>query len=279
MPRRLYCALFFGLALGACGGDPPPAGPAAVAGLYRLRSINGQPVPYGIPTSSGFFWITHGELLLRPDGTFTAGIADGDGGVAVGTYSVSGGSVLALRPQTGGYGEAIVLSGFVAGDSAVVEVPGAPWAPSSSGSRYAYQRSVVPTPGPVTAGTYVLSEVNGVPEGVGGAGFVFYDGTSAGHRFVRRVLFDTLTFADGVFFRRHRATLDSSFWVDAPAPTTASRNGVDWGSYTGGAAAIALQPYAEPGSAPDSLRVASQTLTRRSDLGVAVVEERYTRVP
>src|SRR5688572_10918188 len=75
----------------ACGD---PTGSPAVAGHYRLASVDGQPLPYVAPPSTGFGGeaIRHGDLVLRGDRTFRIGIG-GAAGSLVGTFRLTRGEI------------------------------------------------------------------------------------------------------------------------------------------------------------------------------------------
>ena len=245
-------ALLIAASLASCGGDGP-TGPAAAAGTYRLRTVNGGPLPYMSQTLFGFVSITSGDMVLRRDETFTLGMTDGVGSVALGTYDVSG-SALTLRLVGAGSGQPVILSGLVAGDSAVVEVTPSPTFGGPT-MRYAYER-YSPAPGPITNGRYALVAVTGVAQS-GGPGFVTYDSTAGGSHTVERILYDTLTFSDGVLFHRHQA--EELTWNDA---LSSSSERAEWGSYTGTSGMIVLHPYATPSASPDSFQATPATLTK-----------------
>jgi hypothetical protein len=70
--RRLALTLA-ALALAACGKDSKdstgPEGASSVAGVYTLRTINGESLPFVASDGVATYTIRSGRLSLNPDGT------------------------------------------------------------------------------------------------------------------------------------------------------------------------------------------------------------------
>jgi hypothetical protein len=241
--------------------------PGRAAGYYRLVSVNGQPLPYVSPPSSGsFVEVTRGDLVLRPNGTFRHGLGSNVGfGLAVdGTYRLSDGELLLYdTPQSGG------VAAQMSGDSITVTYFG----PTDQSLRLTYRRTPL-APTTMPSPRYRLRSIDGRTT----EPLVAYDTTIGDNRSVGYVLFDSLDFSDGVFFRRHRA--ESAIGYTNGQQTTASGSEwTTWGAYESGSGWVVLFPYRPPPStaARDSLSITGDTLVRRTPLVTGVQEERYTR--
>jgi len=119
-----------------------------------------------------------------------------------------------------------------------------------------------------------LSSINGRTD----QPLVVHDTTIGATRYVSLVPFDSVTFSDGVFFRRHRSESTIAY-VGGEISSIASEEWTRWGAYESGPGWIVLMHYSAPQSAParDSLSIARDTLVRRTSLITGVLEERYTR--
>jgi hypothetical protein len=241
--------------------------PGRAAGYYRLVSVNGQPLPYVSPPSSGLFvQVSRGDLVLRPNGTFKHGLRSNVGfGLAVdGTYRLSDGVlVLYDTPQSGG------VSAQLSGDSITVNYFG----PADDDLRLTYRRAqLAPTTFP--SERYRLRSINGRA----GEPLVAYDTTIGDNRSVGYVVFDSLEFSDGVFFRRHRAE-SAAGYTNGQQTTFSSSEWTTWGAYESGSGWVVLLHYSPPPSiaARDSLSIVGDTLVRRTPLITGIHEERYTR--
>jgi hypothetical protein len=160
--RTTTWGLALAIMLAACGSDS--TGPASVAGLYRLGSVNGQPIPWVSPLSMGYhFGIEHGDLHLRANGSYGLGIGGTGGWLDEGPFRVTGKTVR-LLPPGGAWPDTITAT--LAGDSVVVdraegELPGdRPVLPAPFPAiRMVFKRTAVPNP--VAPGAFVLVAING----------------------------------------------------------------------------------------------------------------------
>jgi hypothetical protein len=121
---------------------------------------------------------------------------------------------------------------------------------------------------------YRLSSINGRTE----EPLVVLDTTIGDTRYVNLVAFDSVTFSDGVFFRRHRSE-SAIAYVGGDISSIASEEWTRWGAYESGPGWIVLVHYSVPPSAAarDSLSITRDTLVRRTSLVTGVREEKYTR--
>jgi hypothetical protein len=262
---RPTIALLLGvLALSACSGEPTL--PGAIAGHYELASVNGQPLPYVAPPSIGYATapILAGDLMLRGDGTYALGAQ----AFVEGGWSASG-NRLTLGRLSGAGGPATALAG---GDSVVIDIPGSPSTGVALGGsptmHFVFRR---PTRGApvVTAGTFILTSINGRGEPL-----TSYDTIAYGMHQVRRVLYDSVLFTDGAFFRRHRT---ETFILD---DDVGINEFITFGSYRGHADSLVLMSYYPfTGQVETTDRVAyeqGQLVRRRAFLSGPYVE-RFTR--
>lgn len=248
----------------ACRDATAPAPAPDTSRYYRLQ-------PLSIPASG--FVATDGDLLLSADGTYATGLRDGLGSFDVGRWSGSGsdvtltsdGSSTTLRGRSSGDTVRITGAGDLAGASPVLTFIRAPLAAN-----------------PLDGTRWVLRSVNG-RTATNAGGIVLVDTSEATNgRFVARVAYDTLAFSARRFVRRSRADADSSissrFGVSGGASDYSTYGGVDAAGST-----VVLRLYGGDASvvAADSLRIAGDTLVRRSrpGFGTAVEEDRYVRLP
>ncbi len=83
--------LFAGIAAGAaaltigCGSSDATSPQRQFPGIYALRTVNGQPMPYVAQDSAGTSSLTSDVYTFSSDGTFTQRV--------VGSYAPSGGTV------------------------------------------------------------------------------------------------------------------------------------------------------------------------------------------
>lgn len=251
-------------------------GPALETRLYRLHSVNGQPLPFVLPPSLGFAEnITHGELLLRADRSFQWGLGATLGGSTSGEYQASGSAFTLTSAPPG----SISVEGSFAGDSAIVAVPGSTQSgdvPALPGSTPAFRYLFVrrePAPGPVSAGTYALTRLGSVST-VQGA-WVVHDTVVGSTRYVTRAA-DTIRFTDGVFFTRAYALEDSVIFGDTRLAR--AEEYLLSGSYTGSSAHLLLRRHNTSSgismSLRDSLMIQGDKLVRPNVIPLA----EYTRV-
>jgi hypothetical protein len=113
-------------------------------------------------------------------------------------------------------------------------------------------------PGADKSGTYLLATMNGSAD-------LTFEYSWFDQRVVERVLFDSITFFDGVYYRRHRAERN----VAVTAAGDSLRGGnefLTFGSYCGADAVLVLRDYRQPSldvRAVDSLAVDQEALVRR----------------
>lgn len=267
MPRPFGFAVILAVAITvACGDGVSPIHSAA--GYYRLMSVNGQPLPYFPPSVGLTVIIRRGDLLLRPNGTFRYGLPGNlvFDQVVDGTYRQSG--------------RELVLRGPVPNDELVAQVSGESITlayPDFAGNPLTLVfRRVQLEPSGVPSDDYRLRSINGRSD----EPLVAYDSTIGDHRLVTYVVFDSLSFSDGVFFRRHRSE-SAVGYTNGEVTSASAAEWTTWGTYESRPAAVVLLHYgAPPGSgvpARDSLLIAGDTLVRRSLFLSGTREERYRR--
>ena len=273
-PRSIVAALVAAAALASCAsGDP--TGPGAGPSLYRLVSVDGSALPFSGPSAPFGWWetVTHGELLLRADGSFALGLPSGGMSMLLeGRWRRDGASLRLAHPIAAGAPDA-ELGATVAGDS-VVLVAGA----AQPSRTYVFRRASLPRP-PVAAGTYVLTSRHGRSD-------LVLEYEQHGQRFVDRVLFDSLTFVDGLFYRRHRSEYAVSYLPTGDS-LDASTAWITYGSYESVDGRLLLRDYQpRPLAWPvDSLVVETDVLARRWTGGrgasgeATTWEELYRRRP
>lgn len=253
----------------ACGDGVLP--PRAVAGYYRLVTINGQPLPYVSPPSIGFgvVQVWRGDLLLRPNGTFVSGVGGNIafGFIAEGSYRFSGGELFLEMDGGPASNDGV---GRMAGDSITFV------SESSFGQplTFTYRRAQL-GPSTVAAAPYRLRSINGRT----GEPLVEHDTTIGDTRYIATVLFDSVTFSDGVFFRRHRSE-SAITYIGATPGLVSAEEWTTGGAYESGPGWVVLLHYSPPSPsirARDSLGIARDTLIRRTPLITGILEERYVR--
>ena len=256
------------LAASACGD---PTGSSAVAGHYRLVSVDGQPLPYVAPPSTGFGGeaIHHGDLLLRGDRTFRIGIAGAAGSVA-GTFRLNGGEIRLMGISGPGDSPGAIFSGLVDGDSIGVDAETA-----TSMRRYVFRRAQR-DPVAVSPGIHSLTAINGRGEPL-----TSYDTVIDGNHYVTRVLFDSLEFVDAVFYRRHRSEVSVVEDATGTPLATSSTTTRGYGGYGGSSDVVVLRPYWRAPNEPwsDTLAVVGSALVRTTPLIGRTLVERYERRP
>lgn len=269
--RRLIPLTILAAGLSACGD---PTSPGLRPGLHRftLHSVNGQRVPYVLPPSMGYtLAVDGGELLLKPNGTFSHGIDGSGGGIATGTYAIDGATVL-LRLEYAD-GGTFTQPATLAGDSLIVTIAGGATSgdvpgPVATTQRYVYLRTAPPADRP--ARLFVLTEANGRP-----APFILYDATSSAGRMVSRVEYDTLRLIDGLFYRRARAARDVTYLASGDSVYSAYEYNVG-GTYAEGAGRVILNSYGGGYGAMDTLSVDGTALVRTTSWTTISFTERYT---
>lgn len=128
----LVVAAVLPLALGACRDSSGPDG--AIAGTYRLRSIEGGPVPAVTLARDGFTLVevTDGVVRLNADGSFSASYSQRatsgnsviiDTEKITGRFTRSGEAVTLTFPDPDGFGTA-TLNALWEGDRLMVFVNG-----------------------------------------------------------------------------------------------------------------------------------------------------------
>ena len=219
----------------------------------------------------------YGDLLLRPDGSFA--FADFRSGYAEGRWRDSAAAVV-LSPN----GSQTLLAAPLAGDTLTLTLGSygdiAAPAAGTAGAIFRFVRGGVPASS--MAGTrWVLRTVDGAAATAQG-GFLIAADTSSGIRNVYRILYDTLTFTDPVFFRQARAVSDTISSVGLP-PSTLSPGSPTRGAYTDRGSAVVLRYGSAYLYQTDSLLVSGSTLVHRFGYVVAglerTFEERYERLP
>ena len=255
--------------------DGNPVGPlAAVAGRYELTSVNGSPIPWNAPPSTGLPGnIVAGDLLLQRDRTFRVGIRGNFGSFLEGRYHLGGaaeggGRVVVLSYGSGGI---VAESQIVAhGDSAVWTIPATMQFP---GIRYAFHRAAAPR-GAMT-GRYALTRVNGE-----GEPFVVYEETEGSETFQVLIGFDTVQFlGDGLFYRRHRAERTARLDATGTIVAIAASEWIAYGSYERADARLILHSL---GAGPTDTLVAKpggDAFQHSWAIVDTPVEAEYTRVP
>jgi hypothetical protein len=266
---RLDTRVLLALALTLACGDGI-LHPASVVGYYHLVSVNGAPLPYPIPPSLGFSQgIGRGDLVLRGDGSFmqVAGPVTGDG-----TYRATGRELrFNLRTPDGGRSEIV---GRLSGDSLSVDYS----ALAPQPLQLIFRRGDI-SPAAFPIDRLRLTSVNGSTS----APFVLYDTVIGGTRYTKRVLFDSLTLLDGVFFRSHRGEQVRVDLLDGDS-LIVEDDGETWGAVESTTSWLHLY-FGAVVSPRDSLEIRGDTLVRRRPfiIGltqthqiVGITEERYT---
>ena len=269
--RALPLAVVFGVAVAAACGDG--VGPLRNApGYYRLIAINGQPLPYISPPSTGTpLAISRGDLVLRSNGSFANGLGAnlGLGSVAEGTYQLSDREI-SLRAS--GVPAGSEVHGLMSGDSIFFLWPDL----YGQTATFTYRRASLPA-NPVSSPHYRLRSIDGRTA----EPLIAYDTTIAGTHYVGNVLFDSLAFSDGVFFRQHRSQSAVTYPPNG-LPLAGGEEWITWGAYEPRPGGVVLVHYSPPmisSPARDSLAIAGDTLIRRTTLVTGVREERYVAVP
>jgi hypothetical protein len=257
---------FVAAAAVGCGDGLSPS--LSAAGHYRLVSVNGQPLPFFPPSLGLTVIIQRGDLLLRPNGSFRHGLAGNliPGQVLDGTYRQSGREVM--------------LRGAVPNDDLVARVSGDSITlayPTFTGNSVTLVYQRVPLePSVVPADDYRLRSINGRTA----EPLVVYDTTMGDHRHVATVVFDSLLFSDGMFFRRRRSE-SAIGYTNGQVTSASASEWTTWGTYESRPSAVVLLHYSVPPAsgvpARDSLSIAGDTLVRRVQFILGPREERYTR--
>lgn len=265
MSNKRSALLVMALFTAACGDGP--SGPNGLSGVYRLVSINGQPVPWVSPPSSGFFMaVESGDLHLRGNGTFGMGVAGG--GFTSGNYRAVSGDRVRLTLTDGSAIDTMTLT--VGGDSAVLNVQEQAGMVTLTLS-YVFKR--VATPQTITPGVFVLSAINGR-----GPPLTEADTVINGERFVARVHYDTLRFIDEKFYQRRRSESAVRYLTNGDSVFSA----VEWttfGAHDPVNGAIVLRRYWSYNNEPrqDTLWTVGSDLVRRTQYIYGLQEDRYVR--
>ncbi|HLT91497.1 MAG TPA: hypothetical protein VKZ85_11175 [Woeseiaceae bacterium] len=245
------------LVVGACGGDT--TGPARGSGLYRLASVNGVPVPAYFPPSTGLDAVLSGDLYLRADGTFGLGLQCTPCGLLEGAWRLAG-STLHLTRHGGAD-----IAAELEGDSVSLVF-------SESDRVYVFRRDRRARVNPASvAGTYVMTELMGRPD-------LTFEYTVGEEQYVFRILYDTLTVIDDVFFRRAREEITIRV---ATGDTVSSQSFASSGAFDVEGETLLLRHYfSDAAVAPpqDSLRILEDGLERRVAIRSPDWRETYTRL-
>ena len=266
MQIRSFLPAFLTLVTAACGDSP--LGSRAAAGYYRLESVNGQPLPYVAPPSSGFVEvIDYGDLLLRGSGAFSLGVRAIGGGYMTGRYRVDDDELRLTVPAPEPGQPAFDITGTADGDSVVVDLGTAP-----SVRRYLFRRDER-DPAPIAPGLYTLRAI----DDDAAAPFLRYEEVSSGNRHTATVLYDSIQFVDAVFYRRHRAESARTDWSDGNF-NESSRAWTVYGAYDRSANGVVLRPYWSFDEEDDAtLTLDNGALVRHSVVSGVATEERFGR--
>ena len=255
--RTTTCSLLLITILAACGSDA--TGPGRVAGLYRLASVNGQPLPWSSPPSLGFccLAIAHGELELRANGSYGLGIGGSDGWLEEGDFRVTD-TAVRLLPPPGAPPETTTVT--LAGDSAVIQ----------RAVRLVFKR--ISPPNAIAPGPFVLTAVNGRTS------LVELDTTMNDQRFVARVRYDTITFMDRIFYRRHRRH-ELVRYLSNGDSVKGDFEFTIFGAHDVATGMVILRNYNRMpnGRGRDTLWTVDNDLVRRTQLITGLQEDRYAR--
>ena len=241
------------------------------ASVYRLTTANGEGLPFStIGSPLPPFSAVRGDLMLRDDGTYGLGIASsspGGAGYTEGRWRGHGATLELSFPAPGGTeADTVWRPAAARGDSLVLELLlySTPW-PSGVTSyplRLAFRR--VPLEPSVVAGrTYALRGANEATM----APFVVIDTTyEFGVREISTVVFDTLQFRDGLFYRQH-AEIRSLYTYSDGVQTWSAASWNATGLYEGSGSRIVLHTYGPTPQimpAGDTLTLEGAELLRRS---------------
>ena len=254
--------------LAACGDGTAPG---ASSGFFRLATVNALALPFICPPSSftGPCEIRGGELLLRPDATFTLAV-DGIGLLNVeGTYVRKRDSLTFTVPNGDASQPPFGFTMPAGGDSARLDVSPPPLA-------LVFRSAAMPKAS-ITTATYVLTEANGRSD----QPLILSDTVVSGTRYIYRVEFDTLWLEDGVFFKQHRAESSNAYTANGDT-LRGSDEGISVGSFASDAGWAVLRRYfaGVPSQVRiDSLAIGTGSLTRTTRLtGNRSRVERYSRI-
>jgi hypothetical protein len=248
------------VALFALACDDGPSGPNAVSGVFRLVSVNGQPVPWASPPSMGLLiTVDHGDLHLRGNGTFGLGVGGSLGWFVSGQYRAFEDNRVRLMLTNGSAIDTMTLT--VRGDSAVLTLT----------NRYVFKR--VATPQTITPGIFVLAAINGR-----GPPLTEGDTVINGERYVARVQYDTVTFLDGMFYQRHRSESAVRYLASGDSVVGAAE-WTNFGAHDRINGAVILRRYWTNSSEPrsDTLWTVGNDLVRRTQFIYGLQEDRYVR--
>lgn len=252
-------------------------GPEPGVGYYRLETVNGRPLS-DLPRRSRSA-ISHGDLLLRDDGSFaigTSGRIAGLGFFMSGTWRLADVTLHLTVPPWEAGGHTREMSATLDADSVVLVLE---WMVPDVGivAPYAYVFRRAPrSRQPVSPGVYVMTSLDGREDLT--AEWTEWEQTEWERRVVHRVLYDSITFLDQAFFRRHRA--ERTVWYLAPGDSNPGYT--EWtthGSYEGRDGALVLRDFfsAEDLLAADTLAVGQGTLIRRSPSFLPPTYEPYVK--
>lgn len=263
--RAALLAIAALVATAACGGDPLSA--SALAGLYRLATVDGQALPYVSPPSGGGLSavIPYGDLALRGDRTFGLGIGGPLGGFLSGRFRIAGDEIRFTIPSFGAGQPETEFTGAIGGDSVVVD-----FASPTESRRHVFRRTQR-DPVTVAPGIYTLATINGRGEPL-----TLHEDVIGGNRHSTRIVFDSITFIDAVFYRRYRAEETVVEYANGEIIVSPSSNEMT-GAYGGTAEQLTFRQYYGIGS--DVLTVVGGALVRTSALFGGTLVERYERRP
>ena len=255
------------LLLAGCGDDvsEPPRG----AGVYRLASMNGMRVPVYFPPSIGLAPLLSGDLHLRADGTFGLGFQSG--GFFEGSWQLDGADLRLTDPRRA------TIDGRLEGDSVTLTLIGF----NEQEFVYVFERDRSRGAKPTrVSGTHVVTALMGSPD-------LTYEFTSSdGRSTTVRIVYDSLTILDGVFFRHAREVVVGRSWGPSDPPLNSSYTLAVHGAYDVDGEVLALRHYISAPFVPavDSVWILTNRLERRQPDGLARPDEpldwreTYTRV-
>jgi hypothetical protein len=265
----LAAALLF---CSACSGDA--TGPGDGSRYYKLASVNGHALPF----VDNSMWVTRADLLLRADGSFVLGVVGNGGSISTGTYRPND-STAALLFADAPVGSSSQLAGPITNDSVVIVVQQLGNShPADVYFRHVYRRAALDA-NPVAAPTFELASINDH-----GPPLILSDEVQGeADRFVVRVLYDSLMFSDGMFYRRHNALRSVYYRRPSNDSLVAGAESVYGGYYSTVGARMILHPYIPSDlvdRSSDTLTVDGRNLVRTTAIYEGGVRrERYAARP
>ncbi len=188
--RSILCALLL-FTMPGCSDEP--TGTSLGAGRYRLDSVAGKAVPAALSLTTGHVTYYGGDLHLRGSSTFAYGIQGLQPAYEEGQWSVAGADLELTSAFTG-----LTTIAHIQGDSVVLRLPVSYSPSSASHLNFTFRLDAAPVT--EMTGAYILSSVMGRDDRR-------YEWKYPGHSdtYFFEVQFDTITFLDELFFKRHRS--------------------------------------------------------------------------